>query len=176
MTVVSKQRSKYGRVVAICLLSLLLSFTSFLPGGLVENRPFFRIGRAIFNGFNPFLIVLGLIGFLAVCGLWRGHRCVCWLAILVGCTFAVVVVLDLGKVFPVSLDPTGFALGLIISLDAILSMNVVLTHLKHLGISRVRRDVRIGQPDTSSFKRWKRGSNRPEAHGVFRAGWSNHLP
>jgi uncharacterized membrane protein (DUF2068 family) len=126
-------RAKYSKLLAGLLLALLLSFASLVPGGPVENRDFSHLSRLTFNGFNAFLIALGLIGFLTVYGLWRGHRRAYWLAILVGWTYVAVVVLDLGKVFPVSPDPTGFSLGMIMILDSILGLNVVLFSYKALG-------------------------------------------
>ena len=133
MRTIPKQQPKPKKVVAFCLLALLLKFVSLVSGGLIENRAFSRLDRVAFNGFNASLIILGLIGFLTVYRLWRGHRSVYWLAILVGWAYVTVVVLDLGKVFLVSPDPTGFALGMIMIFDAILGLNVVLFSYKALG-------------------------------------------
>jgi hypothetical protein len=133
MRTIPKQQPKPKKVVAFCLLALLLRFGSLVSGGLIENHAFSQLDRATFNGFNASLIILGLIGFLTVYRLWRGHRSACWLAILVGWACMIVVALDPGKVFPVSPDPTGFTLGLIMIFDAVLGLNVVLFSYKALG-------------------------------------------
>lgn len=124
----------YGKLSGGLLLSLLLSFATLVPGGPVENRDFSHLSPATFNGFNTLLIALGLIGFITVYWLWRGHRQAFSLAILVGWAYVIVIALDLGKVFPVSTDPTGFTLGLIMIVDAILALNVVLFSYKALDL------------------------------------------
>ncbi|MBZ0274759.1 MAG: hypothetical protein K8I60_01360 [Anaerolineae bacterium] len=115
------------------MLALLVSFASLVPGGPIENRDFSGIGSSAFNGFNVFLISLGVSGFVAAYFVWRGSRRVYWATILISWLYIVVVALDLGKVFPVSPDQTGFLLGLIMIIDAILALNVVLFSHKTLG-------------------------------------------
>lgn len=122
-----------SRVGAITLLALLLSFSSLVPGGPVENRDFSHLSPAAFNGFNAFLISLGIVGFVTAYFLWKARPWAHWLAIFVGWAFIVVIALDLGKVFPQSPDTTGFALGLIMILDAILALYLILTSHKALG-------------------------------------------
>jgi hypothetical protein len=126
-------QDNYRKRIVFLLLALLLSFSSLAPGGPVENRDFSHLPRPVFNGFNAFLITLGLVGFLVAFFVWRGKRWAYWDAILVGWLFVIVVASDLGKVFPVSPDPTGFALGMIMIVDAILAIYVVLFSHKALG-------------------------------------------
>jgi hypothetical protein len=123
----------YRKAVAICLLALLLSFATLVPGGPIENRDFSHMDGLAYWGFNAFLISLSLAGFLSVYFVWRGRRAAYWAAIVVGWLFVAVVALDLGHVFPVSPDPTGFALGMIMIADGILALNVVLFSHKALG-------------------------------------------
>lgn len=125
--------SMYPKVGAIALLALLLSFSSLVPGGPVENRDFSHLSLAAFNGFNAFLICLGIVGFVTAYFLWKARPWASWLAIFVGWSFVVVVALDLGKVFPRSPDSTGLALGLIMILDAILALYVIASAHKTLG-------------------------------------------
>jgi len=115
------------------LLTLLLSFASLVPGGPVENRDFSHLTGLIFWGFNAFLITLSLSGFITTYLVWRGVRRAYWAAIVVSWLFVVVVALDLGKIFPTSPDATGFALGLIMIVDAILAGNIALFAHKALG-------------------------------------------
>lgn len=123
----------YRKVVAFCFLALLLSFASLAPGGPIENRDFSHLTPTAYWGFNAFLIILGLTGFIFVYFIWRGRRGGYRAAIVIGWLYIAVVALDLGKVFPVSPDPTGFGLGTVMILDAILAFNVVLFSHKALG-------------------------------------------
>lgn len=123
----------YSRVVAFCFLALLISFASLVPGGPIENRDFSHLNPAAYWGFNAFLIILGLAGIVSVYFIWRGRREAYWAAIVIGWLYIAVIAADLGKVFPVSPDPTGLSLGLVMILDAILAFNVVLFSHKALG-------------------------------------------
>jgi len=128
-----KASPSHPKTAAIALLALLLSFSSLAPGGPVENRDFSQLSPATFNGFNAFLISLGILGFVVAYHLWKGRAWACWTSIFVGWAFVIVVTLDLGKVFPRSPDATGFALGLIMILDAILALYVIVASHKALG-------------------------------------------
>ena len=123
----------YRRPVALCLLALLLTFASLAPGGPIENRDFSHMSAASYWGLNAFLIILGLAGFASVYSVWKGQRRGYWAAIAIGWLYVAVVTSDLGRVFPGSPDPTGFLLGMVMILDAILALNVVLFSYKALG-------------------------------------------
>ena len=125
--------SIYPRAGAIALLALLLTFASLAPGGPVENRDFSHLSPATFNGFNAFLVSLGILGFVAAFFLWRRRAWASWVSIFVGWAYVIVVALDLGKVFPRSPDPTGLALGLVMILDVILALYVIASSHKALG-------------------------------------------
>ena len=56
-----------------------------------------------------------------------------WAAIIIAWLYVAVVASDLGHVFPVSPDPTGFVLGIVMIADAILAVNVVWFSHKALG-------------------------------------------
>lgn len=127
------QQAGYRNAVITLMLVLLLSFASLVPGGPIENRDFSHLSGWVFWGFNAFLITLSVTGFATVFRLWRGSRSAYWAAILVSWLYIVVVASDLGRVFPVSPDPTGFALGMIMIVDGILALNVVLFSHKALG-------------------------------------------
>ena len=130
---VNASRTSYQRAAAGALLALLLSFATLAPGGPVENRDFSGLSPATFNGFNVFLISLGIAGFVTVYFLWKGRSQASWVSIVIGWAYVVIVALDLGKVFPRSPDPTGMALGLIMILDAILALYVIVCAHKALG-------------------------------------------
>lgn len=123
----------YRKVVVYCLLALLLSFAALAPGGPIENRDFSHMTGSAFWGFNAFLIGLWLAGLATLYFVWKGRRDAYWAAIIISWLYVVIVALDLGKVFPVSADPTGFSLGLVMILDAILALNIVLFSYKALG-------------------------------------------
>jgi len=129
---VSVQPRRYisqRKEVLFCLLALLLSFASLVPGGPVETRDFSQMDARAYWAFNAFLTILGLAGFVVAYFVWRdearGYRA----AIVIGWLY---VAADLGRVFPVSPDPTGFVLGIIMIADAILALNVVLFSYKAL--------------------------------------------
>jgi hypothetical protein len=84
-------------------------------------------------GFNAFLIVLAVAGFVSVYFVWKGRRAAYWTAVVTGWLYVAVVASDLGGIFPVSPDPAGFALGTVMIADAILALNVVLFSYKALG-------------------------------------------
>ena len=133
-----QQTLDYRRIVMACLLLLLLSFASLVPGGPIENRDFSHLSGFAFWGFNAFLIALSLSGFVTVFRLWRAQnneraRGAYSAAIIISWLYVVVVASDLGVVFPTSPDATGFALGMVMILDAILAINVVLFSHKALG-------------------------------------------
>jgi hypothetical protein len=127
------QNANNRKGVALILLALLLSFSTLAPGGPFENRDFSHLPRPVFNGFNAFLITLGILGFVAAIFIWKGKRWAYWDAILISWLFVIVVASDLGKVFPTSPDPTGFTLGMIMIVDAILAFYVILLSHKALG-------------------------------------------
>jgi hypothetical protein len=130
---IESRSQEYRKRIVFILLALLLSFSSLAPGGPVENRDFSHLPRSVFNGFNAFLISLGILGFVTVYLIWKQKRGAYWIAIVVSWLFIIVIVSDLGKVFPVSPDPTGFALGMIMIVDAILAFYVILFSHKALG-------------------------------------------
>jgi len=128
----------YRTIVMTCLLFLLISFASLVPGGPIENRDFSHLSGLAFWGFNAFLITLSLSGFVTVFRLWQEKsekraRRAYWAAIIISWLYVVVVASDLGQVFPTSPDETGFALGMIMIVDAILAVNVVIFSHKALG-------------------------------------------
>jgi hypothetical protein len=84
-------------------------------------------------GFNVFLITLGPAGSASDYFISKGKRGAYWAAIIIGWLCIAVVASDLGRAFPVSPDPTGFVLGMVMIADAILALNVVLFSHKALG-------------------------------------------
>ena len=128
-----KKTIQYNKVVAYIMLALLVSFASLAPGGPFENRDFSGLGSVVFWGFNAFLITLGVAGFISTYFVWKDQPKAYWATIIIGWLYVMVVASDLGKVFPVSPDKTGFALGMIMIVDAILAVNAVLFSHKALG-------------------------------------------
>jgi hypothetical protein len=121
------------KVVIVCFLVLLLSFAALAPGGPIENRDFSHMGPVVFWGFNAFLITLWLAGLVSVYFIWKGKRGAYWAAIIIGWLYVTVIASDLGGIFPVSPDPTGFVLGFVMIADAILALSVVFFSHKALG-------------------------------------------
>jgi|GEM_PF-1866989 len=133
------------RTVALCLLALVATFASLVPGGPIENRDFSGLSPAVFWGFNAFLIGLGLT-VLAAAGLaWRGSRPVLTTAIGVTWLYVFVFILDWAGIFPPSPEPMGFWLGAVEIFDAIMCFYVIF--FAHRALARIfhedRQKVRL---------------------------------
>lgn len=128
-------RSEAGPLSASAKLMLVLvaSFVTLVPGGPIETRDFTGLGGPVFWGFNAFLIALALLATGSAIAMLRGSRKAAWGAIAASWGYVLVVLLDLGHVFPTSPDPIPLFLGLIEILDFILALYVMALAHRALG-------------------------------------------
>ena len=122
-----------NRRVAICLLLLIVSFATLVPGGPLENRDFSHLSPQVFWGFNAFLLSLGFVSLVVIFLAWQGKKTAFWTAIIVAWLFVGVFILDWSGVFPTSPDPMGFGLCLVEIFDLMLCVYVLLFSHKALG-------------------------------------------
>lgn len=95
---------------SVLVFSNVAILVPLVPGGPIENRDFAHLGGVVYWAFNAFLISLGIFSCIATYAALIGSS---WRAVgglIVGAGFAVVYLLDLGKVFPTSPTPMGKAL------------------------------------------------------------------
>ncbi|WP_019961635.1 hypothetical protein [Woodsholea maritima] len=121
------------KMASTCLLILVMTFITLVPGGPIETRDFSHLGGPVFWGFNAFLISLGLIAIASAVMLRFGYNLAAWIAIGVSWGYIFVVALDLGHVFPLSPDPIPLLLGIIEILDGILAAYVMVLCHRALG-------------------------------------------
>ena len=123
----------YDKLVAICLLLLILTFATLVPGGPIENRDFSHLSPQVFWGFNAFLLSLGFVSIFLVFIAWQGQKAAFRTAIIVAWLFVGVFILDWSKVFPTSPDSMGLGLCLVEIIDFILCAYILLFSHKALG-------------------------------------------
>ncbi|EEX08635.1 conserved hypothetical protein [Ruegeria lacuscaerulensis ITI-1157] len=114
------------------MLVLVATFVTLVPGGPIETRDFSGLGRAVFWGFNAFLIALAVLAVGSAVAMLRGSVAASWGALVAAWGYIFVVLLDLGHVFPTSPDPVSLMLGLVEILDFILALYVMA--LAHRGL------------------------------------------
>lgn len=87
-----------------------------IPGGPIENRSFSNLLPIAALTFNIFLTILGLFSLILIYFLAKKRRWAFITAFVFGILYVVVYLLDLFKIFPVSLDPMS---GLLFSMEII---------------------------------------------------------
>ncbi len=93
----------WATVVAALLMWQTLLFIPMVPGKLVDTRDFSPLPRWQYNGFNVFLVSLGIASFTTVWALMAGNG---WYsaAAIIAVLYFVVFMSDLMEVFPVVPD------------------------------------------------------------------------
>lgn len=129
----ASNESAAARRAGILLPVLVVSFATLVPGGPVETRDFSHLGGPVFWGFNVFLVSLGLVAVVSAVLMLRGSVSAAWPAVASGWAYIFVVLLDLGRVFPLSPDAMPLSLGLIEILDAILAGYIIVLGHRALG-------------------------------------------
>ena len=127
------QSPAFNKRVAICLLLLIVSFASLVPGGPIENRDFSHLSPQVFWGFNAFLLGLGFVSLIVIFFAWQGKKTAFWTAIIIAWMFVGVFILDWSKVFPTSPDPMGVGLCMVEILGLMLCVYILLFSHKALG-------------------------------------------
>lgn len=95
----------YQKITIYTLLLSLFTLAWMVPGGPVETRSFSNILPEIVMGFNIFLTSLMIVSIALVYFMYKKQKWAYQLTGVVGMAFALVFLLDLGGIFPVSLDP-----------------------------------------------------------------------
>lgn len=122
----------YGKIVSACLILLVLTFASLVPGGPIENRNFSALSPLVFWGFNVFLVSLGLTAVAMAILLRKNKSGAFWPAIVIAWLYMFVFILDWTGVFPKSPDPMGFWLAMVEIVDSIFCFSIVLFSHKAL--------------------------------------------
>lgn len=125
---------QYGAPVLLALSSVLL--TSLVPGGLIETLSFAHINPIILGSFNTFLTSLSLLSLLLIYFVWQRQRWAYAASTIVGLSYFLVYVLDLGRLFPVSPDAIPPALFAIEVLGTIVSLPLMLISVQGLRFSK----------------------------------------
>jgi len=95
----------YQKITIYTLVLSLFTLAWMVPGGPVETRSFSNILPEIVMGFNIFLTSLMIVSIALVYFMYKKQKWAYQLTGVVGLAFALVFLLDLGGIFPVSLDP-----------------------------------------------------------------------
>lgn len=113
-------------IVAVSLL------TPMVPGGPIETRSFATLPRAVFWGFNAFLIMLGLGSIVIAVLVLGGGTWAYGIALGLGAGYVAVFGLDLAGVFPRSKDPLPPTLLLLEVLDLAIGAALCIAALQGL--------------------------------------------
>jgi len=95
----------YQKITIYVLVLSLFTLSWMVPGGPVETRSFSNILPEIVMGFNIFLTSLMIVSIALVYFMHKKQKWAYQLTTVVGLAFALVFILDLVGIFPISLDP-----------------------------------------------------------------------
>lgn len=114
----------YPKITIITLIISILTLAWMVPGGPVETRSFSNILPEVVLGFNIFLTALIIVAISLVYFMYKKQKWAYQANGIVGFAFTLVFILDLGGIFPVSLEPMqtllfvmeiiGFFLGILL--------------------------------------------------------------
>lgn len=134
-----------SRLVVVLLIASTVNLALMVPGGFVETRDFSAYPAGVLAAFNLLLTVLGL-GSLVLAGVVARTRGGRGLSALAGLAFAVVYLLDLGAIFPVTPDPMSTLLAALEWIGAGLGMVLAAVSA---GLDRRGPALRMGRPAAS---------------------------
>lgn len=92
------------RLTAVLLVASSVNLALMVPGGFVETRIFTQYPIWIIAGFNVVLSVLGLGSLILAARIWRNGS-VGLVSLFAGLLFALVYLIDLAELFPISESP-----------------------------------------------------------------------
>ena len=95
----------YPKITIVTLIISILTLAWMVPGGPVETRSFSNNLPEVVLGFNIFLTALIIVAISLVYFMSKKQKWAYQANGIVGFAFALVFILDLGGIFPVSLDP-----------------------------------------------------------------------
>ena len=94
----------YRKLTIYTLGIAIITLFSMIPGGPVENRSFANVIPAAALGLNIFIGSTLVLAFLSVFFMSKKQKWAYQAVGLIGINYILIFVLDLGKIFPVSLD------------------------------------------------------------------------
>ena len=103
----------FAKLTTLTLFINVLLLSLMVPGGPVETRSFINIDPAIVLGFNIILTLLVLLSVASIYFMFKKQRWAYQLTGVLGFVYALVFVLDLAHIFPVSSDPMELVLLLL---------------------------------------------------------------
>jgi len=112
-------------IPALLVVSALL-FSSSIPGGPIENRSFSNLSPVVVASFNVFLTALGIGSLFAAYYARKARRGAFLAAAICGLGYFLVYILDLFRIFPVSLDAMSSRLWDVEVAGAILAVPLML--------------------------------------------------
>ena len=95
----------YQKITIFTLVISIFTLAWMVPGGPVETRSFSNILPEVVLGFNIFLTALIIVAISLIYFMYKKQKWAYQANGVVGLAFALVFILDLGGIFPVSLDP-----------------------------------------------------------------------
>ncbi|GAA0370681.1 hypothetical protein GCM10009092_38740 [Bowmanella denitrificans] len=95
----------YPRITSLTLLIAIFTLAWMVPGGPVETRDFSHLPPLIAWSFNVFLTALVMVSLALVYFMHKRLRWAFQATTIAGLAFALVFLLDLAEIFPVSPDP-----------------------------------------------------------------------
>ncbi|NYF09828.1 hypothetical protein HDC94_000984 [Leifsonia sp. AK011] len=115
----------YDILLSSTLVAAVLLLIVMVPGGPLETRSFAHLPRAVFWGFNLFLISLGIASFVVAGGAILGAAWAPIAALVIGVGYVLVFALDLAKIFPATPDEMSSPLLLLEVADLVVGGIVV---------------------------------------------------
>lgn len=124
-------------IVAALLALSALMLGGLVPGGPIETRSFSNINPVILGIFNIFLTSLGLFSLVLFYFILKEKRWSLIASTICGACYLAVYLLDLGKIFPVSMDQMPIALIIIEVLGSIVSLSLIAISIQAVGKTRI---------------------------------------
>jgi len=95
----------YPKFTAWLLVALMALLVPMVPGGPIETRSFATVNSFLVMGFNIFLTLLMITSITTTYFMFKKQKWAYQLVGILGLSFALVFILDLAEIFPVSPDP-----------------------------------------------------------------------
>ena len=132
----------YPKITIFTLIVSIVLLALMVPGGPIETRSFAELIFVIAVGFNVFLTLLVITSIASIYFMFKKQKWAYQLAGILGFAYMLVFVLDLGGIFPVSLDPMETPLLILESISLILGALLML--LSYKTISTVEENYWLG--------------------------------
>lgn len=138
-------KRKYSIIILLILSCGLLAI--LVPGGVIETRSFDCINLLTLLTFNIFLTSLVMVSILNIYYLVRDERWAYTVAAFCGVAYFLVYILDLSRIFPVSINSMSHTLFSIEVMGSIVSIPLIFLSIKERSIlNRCREPIMRRQP------------------------------